>query len=247
MPVHFLARVYRETQGSTTASGWSLHPFHYRSYSHYTSPRPDIVSKFQVMLRAVNDTPLTRRQKLLLYSAGVCPRLTWPLLFQEFPITWVEKELDSITTRYLKHWASLSKSANTAILYLPRSMGGLNLPLLSTLHKKLQVSHQCQLMTSCDGCIRFLADHTLRAELRLSWKKFRPAAAARDILAASPGGSRKALVRAAKTIVAEDTNISLLEHMHSMERQGHMSRCTDPKVAPVWSSAVQSLPEEERF
>ena len=213
--------------------------------SHYTSPRPDIVSKLQVLLRAVNDTPLTRRQKLLMYSAGVCPRLTWPLLIQEFPITWVEKELDSITTRYLKHWAGLSKSANTAILYLPRSMGGLNLPLLSTLHKKLQVSRQCQLMTSRDGCVRFLADRTLRSEVRLSRKKFRPAAAARDILAASPGGSRKALVRAAKTIVAEDTNISLLEHMQSLERQGHMSRCTDLKVAPVWASVVQSLPEEQ--
>ena len=30
--------------------------------SHYTSPRSEIVSKLQVMLRAVNDTPLTRRQ-----------------------------------------------------------------------------------------------------------------------------------------------------------------------------------------
>ena len=60
-----------------------------------------------------------------MYSAGVCPRLTWPLLIQEFPMTWAEKELDSITTRYLKHWAGRSKSANTAILYLPRSVGGL--------------------------------------------------------------------------------------------------------------------------
>ena len=93
-----------------------------------------------------------------------------------------------------QHWAGFSKSANTAILYLPRSMGGLNLPLLSTLHKKLQVSRQRQLMTSRDGCVRFLADRTLRSELRLSRKKFRPAAAARDILVASPGGSRRKLL-----------------------------------------------------
>ena len=161
------------------------------------------------------------------------------------PITWVEKELDSLTIRFLNRWAGLSKPANTAILYLPRSMGGLNLPLLSTLHKKLQVSRQCQLITSRDGCVRFLADRTLGCELSLSRKKFRPAAAARDVLEASPGGSRKALAKAAKAIVVDDVNTSLLQHMQSLERQGHMSRCTDPKCALVWSTVVQSLPEEQ--
>ena len=33
--------------------------------SHKISPRSDIVSKLQVMLKAVDDTPLTRHQKLL--------------------------------------------------------------------------------------------------------------------------------------------------------------------------------------
>ena len=139
--------------------------------SYKPSPRPEIVSKLKVMMKTVDDTPLTRRQKLLMYSAGVCPRITWPLLIQEFPITWIERELDSITTHYLKRWAGLGKSANTAILYLPRSMGGLNLPLLSTLHKKLQVSRQCQLTTSRDGCVCYLAAQTLKHEVSLSRKK----------------------------------------------------------------------------
>ena len=30
-----------------------------------------------------------------------------------------------------------------------------------------------------------------------------------------------------------------------LERQGHMSRCTDPKCALVWSTVVKSLPEEQ--
>ena len=97
----------------------------------------------RAMMKSVDRTPTTRRQKLLLFSGAVCPHLTWPLLIQEFSTTWVEKQLDSITTRYLKRWAGLSKSANTAILYLPHSLGSLNLLLLSTLHQKLQVSRQC--------------------------------------------------------------------------------------------------------
>ena len=120
-PVHFLGRNIHVR--STTASS-----------------KDTILSKLNSVMKAVDRTPTTRWQKLLLFSGAVCPRLTWPLLIQEFSTTWVEKQLDSITTRYLKRWAGLSKPENTAILYLPRSLGGLNLPLFSTLHQKLQVS-----------------------------------------------------------------------------------------------------------
>ena len=104
------------------------------------------------------------------------------------------------------------------------------------------MSRQYHLLTSRDGCVRFLADRSLRRELR---RKFRPAAAARDVLEVSPGGSQKALTKAAKAIVVDDANTSLLDHMQSLERQRHMSRCTDPKCALVWSTVVQSLPEEQ--
>ena len=123
-----------------------------------TTARTSILAGLKLMLEAVDGTPFTRRQKLLLYKAGVCPRLTWPLLISELPLSWVERQVDALSTRYLKRWAGLAKSANTAILYLPQSMGGLNLPPPSTLHMKLQVSRQSQLLTSRDICVRYLAD-----------------------------------------------------------------------------------------
>ena len=46
--------------------------------SRHVSPRSSIVTRLQDMLTAVDRAPLTRRQKLCLYSAGVCPRLSWP-------------------------------------------------------------------------------------------------------------------------------------------------------------------------
>ena len=51
-----------------------------------SSAKSAIVSHLRSMLTAVDDSLLTRRQRLLLYSAGVCPRLTWPLI-QEFPVS----------------------------------------------------------------------------------------------------------------------------------------------------------------
>ena len=213
--------------------------------SHNTSSRPGIISRLDVMLTAVDAIPLTKRQKLLMYSAGICPRLTWPLLIQELPTSWVEKELDSRAARYLKQWSGLSKSANMTILHLPHSRGGLNLPQLSTMYRKLQVSRHTQLLTSRDGCVRFLADQCLKRECRLSRLKFRPATQAREVLAARPGGSRKALARAAKALVAEEVNAASLDHWHSLERQGHMGRCMDLECAKVWATVVKALPEEQ--
>ena len=140
-----------------------------------------------------------------------------------------------MTTRYLKRWAGLTKSANTAILYLPHPMGGLNLPLPSILHKTLQVSCQSQLLTSRDSCVRHLAERNLKRELTLTRKSFRPATVVRD----------KSLRKVAKSTVAEEANSTLLNNLQSLERQGHMSRSTDPKCASVWSLTVQSLPEEQ--
>ena len=213
--------------------------------SHQVSSRSSIIARLQDMLTAVDKTLLTKRQKLHLFTAGVCPRLSWPLMTQEFPITWVERELDSLATRYIKRWAGLTKSANTAILYLPHSKGGLNLPRLSTVYKKLQVSRQTQLLTSRDGCVRFLADRNLRREESLSRKSFRPATLAREVLEVRPDGERKALTKAAKTLVAEDTNTGLLNHWQSLERQGQMSRCMDEECASVWAVVVKALPEEQ--
>ena len=107
------------------------------------------------------------------------------------------------------------------------------------------MSRHTQLLTSRDGCVRFLADRCLKREQSLPRLKFRPATRAREVLAANPGGGRKALARVAKAVVAEEVNSASLDHWHSLERQGHMGRCMDLKCAKVWATVVKSLPEEQ--
>ena len=89
------------------------------------------------MLQAVDRCPVTRRQKLKLYKLGICPRLNWSLTIYEFPISWIEHELETMGTKFLKQWAGLAKSANPNLLYLPQKEGGLALPALSSLYKQL--------------------------------------------------------------------------------------------------------------
>ena len=126
----------------------------------------------------------------------------------------VEKQVDPLlATRHLKKWAGLCKSSNTAILHLPIAMGGLNLPRLSPLHKKLQVSRQCQLLLSRGGCVHFLADRNLRPEVGMARKKFKLATFARDIISTNPGGNSKSLSKAAKRVVNEDDDCVLLDNL----------------------------------
>ncbi len=128
----------------------------YRS-STATQAQSTILNKLQQMMEAVDATPVTRKQKLLIYRAGIFPQLTWLLLIKELPSIWMEQEVDALAMRYLKKWSGLTKSGNTALLHLPQLKGGLNLPLPSALHKSLQVSRQSHLLISKDHCVHHLA------------------------------------------------------------------------------------------
>ena len=107
--------------------------------------KADIKTSLDCMLKAVDQCPVTQKQKLKLYRLGICPRLNWPLMINNFPLTWTKNHLEMSATRYLKKWAGLTKSANPSLLYLPKESGGLNLPAITSLYKTLQVTRQCQI------------------------------------------------------------------------------------------------------
>ena len=102
--------------------------------------------KLERLLKRVEEVPVTGRQKLLLYKAGVCPRLNWDLGVMQLPISWVQSTLEARATHFLKRWSGLAKSADPAHLYVPKSEGGLQLPSLTLLYKKLKVmgGEKCQ-------------------------------------------------------------------------------------------------------
>ena len=76
------------------------------------------------MLQAVDACPLTRNQKLKMYRASICPRLSWLLMIDEYPLTWVERELEADATTFLKKWGGLARSTNTTLLHLRTMWNG---------------------------------------------------------------------------------------------------------------------------
>ena len=209
-----------------------------------TATKETLTANLKRMLQAVDKCPLTSRQKLRLYKAGVCPRLSWLLLIEELPITWVERELEATATRFLKKWAGLAKCANTALLYLPTKRGGLNLPALTSLYKRLQVSRQSQLLMSPDGSVRLLAERNLQHELSMMRKKFKPAVTVRNVMVEDPSRSRKALSAAAKRKVQEEDDTERLAQLRKLEKQGQMVTSVDGDEAKAWANTIQSLPSQ---
>ena len=82
-----------------------------------------VQEKLELLLTRVDKCLVTRKQKLLLYKAGVCPRMNWELVTGDFPISWVSSTLEATVTTFLKRWSGLARLADTARLYLPRQEG----------------------------------------------------------------------------------------------------------------------------
>jgi len=65
-----------------------------------SAARSDLKQALSRMLQAVDRCPVTLRQKLKLYKLGISPRLNWLLTIHEFPISWIEHELEAMATRF---------------------------------------------------------------------------------------------------------------------------------------------------
>ena len=59
----------------------------------YNRAKSQLKSLLQSMLEVVNETAPTRKQKVKVYSLGICPRLNWLLTINEFPLSWIKDNL----------------------------------------------------------------------------------------------------------------------------------------------------------
>ena len=200
------------------------------------------------MLSRVDATLVTSQQKLRLFRDAVCPRLTWDLSISDLPNSWVEKNLDVMTTRFLKRWTGLARSADTSRLYLPKSLGGLQLPSPSTLYKKLQCAKAATLMSSRDPLVRHLTTWDTLAEASAQRKSFKPYQQVVEATRADPGANRKATAALAKEMVVERDTQTRLDHCRNLPVQGQTARQFQDRAAVVSSSACSTRPcHEVRF
>ena len=118
-----------------------------------TSHRDFIAKRLTNLLEQVYISPVTIKQKLNLYKKRICPRLAWGFRVLELPDSWIKRELEAKTTKFLEKWLVVPKGGNSKLLYLPKKDGGLGLPAMSTFYKQQQASRHILFSTSKDDCI----------------------------------------------------------------------------------------------
>ncbi|GAA6088928.1 uncharacterized protein LOC109140547, partial [Tachysurus ichikawai] len=79
-------------------------------------------------LKMVDKTGLPGKFKAWVYQHGILPRILWPLLLYEFPITTIS-ELERRVSHFLRRWLGLPRSLSSIALY--GNTGKLQLPLNS--------------------------------------------------------------------------------------------------------------------
>ena len=206
--------------------------------------RDAITNKLATLLVRVDETLVTRKQKLKFYRLGICLQISWDLTirFSEFPLSWIEKTLNPLATRYLKRMAGLARPADPARLFRPQNAGGLNLSLPSDLYQKLQVDKASLLITSRDGGVNHAVSESLRKESIQQRAKFHPFTMAQEAFASNPGASGKAVARKAKQTVTNHLSNKRLEHSLSLDTQGKLFHLVDATASAMWSKAIQLLP-----
>ena len=113
----------------------------------------NLSERLETLLERVDGTLVTGLQKLL-YKAGICPRMMWGLAMANLPVSWILTVLEGLATRYLKRWSGLACSADIACLYLPKQDGGLGLPSVSLLYKKMKLTEAATLLALRDSLSR---------------------------------------------------------------------------------------------
>ena len=206
--------------------------------------REHLKSKLMSLMGKVDGVPVTRGQKLRLYKAAICPRVLWDLGISDYPVSWVSSCLEALVTRYLKRWSGLSRSADPSRLYLPRKNGGLDLPNITTLYRKVRVNNACQLLMSHDPITQQVAKLHILKEEGQQRAKFHPMLRAREVMADDPGARRKTIMRRAKISVEIKDAEGRLHHAKGLAKQGELHLFVVEDAAALWSKVVQELPPE---
>ena len=196
------------------------------------------------MLKKVNETLLTRQQKLHLYSHGICPCLIWDMTTTNLSITWVTKNLEAMATRFLKQWSGLARNAATHRLYLPKSNGGLHLPSIRSNLKKTRCGLADSQMCSQDATVHLIASKKTAAEEMSTRVDFKPHQEVVEVMRDDPGASRSQIVRRVRERVTVADDSRRLEDFRQLTVQGDISRCFDDQASSIWAQALWELPEK---
>ncbi|XP_076844394.1 uncharacterized protein LOC143489330 [Brachyhypopomus gauderio] len=117
-------------------------------------------------LTAIDKSGLPGKFKAWMYQHGVLPRLLWPLLVYEVPMSMVEM-LERNISQFLRRWLGLPRSLSSIALYGHSTM--LQLPI-SGIVEEFKVTRARELMMYRDSTDRKVATAGIQVKTGRKWK-----------------------------------------------------------------------------
>ena len=140
------------------------------------SQRETLFSQTKSQMQIIQETQLEGYEKLWIYHHIFVPKLSWSFQVLELTASFVG-ELQAVCIKYLKQWAGLPRSSNTAILFIGcRKRFGMRLHHLPTVWRKCQSIKWHLIKTSKDSRMRTLYQLRLENDQKLS-RKYAPTVA----------------------------------------------------------------------
>ena len=112
----------------------------------------NVMKQLQDYISKVEKCLLPGRFKAWIYHHGVIPKMRWPLMMYEMPLTQVEK-MEKICNRYLRKWLGVPRCFTDVGLYGSTNMVQLPLKSLVEEFKVVKVQAQVTLLQSSDKTV----------------------------------------------------------------------------------------------
>ena len=116
----------------------------------------ELVSLLSSQMKEIYLKPLHPKNKILLYSRYVLPKLSWHLTITSISKTWVAENLDSIFVQYIGKWLELPISGTLSNVYLTSNKFGLDIIPPSTKFIQCQTTIRTTLKSSPNESINHL-------------------------------------------------------------------------------------------
>ena len=111
--------------------------------------RVDLVKQINDGLRCIDKSFATGIMKLFTYQTRLLPKICWPIMIHEIPLSWVEK-YDKRICVFFRKWLGVSKSLSSVALFSKDSPLPLPLTSLETEFKRRKVGALFSLKHSTD-------------------------------------------------------------------------------------------------
>jgi hypothetical protein len=116
----------------------------------------ELVSLLTSKMKEIDLKPLHPKNKILLYSRYVLPKLSWHLTITSVSKTWISENLDSIFVQYIRKWLEMPVSGTLSNVYLTSNKFGLNIIPPSTKFIQCQTTIRTSLKSSPNQSITHL-------------------------------------------------------------------------------------------